>query len=151
MCPFSVSPARAVRRALTDRIVGQSQAVEQIVDAFSFWESSLKHGDTRPLVLALTGSTGVGKTEAAMRIADALTSTQSGSAAEDRISGGARGLADRPGVVLLSGSEFGRAASAAVPELRHRLKREVAQVLYHCHGVGVIILDEAQKNEHRRA
>lgn len=100
----------------------------------------LRRGVSHPLVLAFTGSTGVGKTATATALAAALLG-----AALPAGRDAASTLRGRPGLLQLSGSDYGDGAAVAVPVLRRRLRHALAQLLYECHGTGVVVLDEAQK------
>lgn len=100
----------------------------------------IRRGEAHPLVLAFTGSTGVGKTATATALAAALLG-----AALPAGRDAAPALRDRPGLLQLSGSDYGEGTAASVPALRRRLRNALAQLLYECHGVGVVVLDEAQK------
>ena len=51
-------------------IKGQDEGVKTILNAISGWEFERQAGSSQPLVLALTGPTGVGKSETAFRIAE---------------------------------------------------------------------------------
>ena len=44
-------------------IRGQQGGIESVLNAFSAWEFSRKSGSSGPLVLAIVGPTGVGKSE----------------------------------------------------------------------------------------
>lgn len=51
-----------ITTSLPKFIRGQQAAINSIVSAFSVWESNNKAGGSKPLVLAVVGPTGVGKT-----------------------------------------------------------------------------------------
>ena len=51
-------------------IRGQNEGLHTILNAISGWEFQRQSGQSEPLVLALTGPTGVGKSETAFRIAE---------------------------------------------------------------------------------
>ena len=44
-------------------IAGQDAGVKSILDAITIWESNKKYGPSGPLVLAIVGQNGVGKSE----------------------------------------------------------------------------------------
>ena len=58
-----------VRQAVSRVVVGQDQAVGEVVDAIRGWARGER---TEPLVLLLAGTSGVGKTETAKQLATAL-------------------------------------------------------------------------------
>lgn len=49
--------------SLPSNVTGQDAGLKSIVKAFSEWESNKKDGPTGPLVLAIVGPNGVGKSE----------------------------------------------------------------------------------------
>ena len=73
-CPLNEDPIGSVQTILGDRIVAQEPANRAILDAFTAWnlDREIKDREVKPLVLAFTGPTGVGKTETALSIGDAL-------------------------------------------------------------------------------
>ena len=73
-CPLTEDPIRSVETILSDRIIAQEPANKAILDAFTAWnlDREMKENEVKPLVLAFTGPTGVGKTETALSIGDAL-------------------------------------------------------------------------------
>lgn len=56
--------------SLVKHIKGQDEGLGTILNAISGWEFQRQSGYGEPLVLALTGPTGVGKSETAFRIAE---------------------------------------------------------------------------------
>ena len=132
-CEFASSRAEAVSAALASRLVAQEAAVANITRAFLEWEVKAKDNIFEPLVIVLTGSTGVGKTEAAYGIADALLTGR------ESMSGSGRSGRTRPeGLLDFVGHELADEGSAA------RVRSAIAQVLQECHGHVVIFIDEAQ-------
>lgn len=61
LCPYVDDPVTSLAEHLPGAISGQDQGVEMILDTFSSWEFSRKAGYQQPLVLAITGPTGVGE------------------------------------------------------------------------------------------
>lgn len=65
-------PAAEIRRRLQERIVGQEEAIEAIVEVITLYKSGL-HDPSRPIgTLLFVGPTGVGKTEVARALAHFL-------------------------------------------------------------------------------
>ena len=65
-------PAREIRAWFQDRIVGQSEGIEAVVEAIALFKAGL-HDPTRPLgTFLFVGPTGVGKTELARALATFL-------------------------------------------------------------------------------
>jgi hypothetical protein len=60
-CPYVDDPVAALSQRLPAFISGQDLGVQMILDTFSSWEFSRKAGYQQPLVLAITGPTGVGE------------------------------------------------------------------------------------------
>lgn len=65
-CFFVLSTICSLER----HIKGQNEGLNTILSAISGWEFQRESGQSEPLVLALTGPTGVGKSETAFRIAE---------------------------------------------------------------------------------
>ena len=76
-CPFRENISASVKSKLRDTIKGQGEAIDIISNAIASWELSRRGGFTEPLLLAISGSTGIGKTETAYRLAEALLAKQS--------------------------------------------------------------------------
>ncbi|CAM9779996.1 unnamed protein product [Discosporangium mesarthrocarpum] len=147
VCPYVADPVNAVREALQQKIKAQPLAVETIVNAFSAWHFrrasargdqlsfSRKHATLSPLVLALTGSTGTGKTETAWVLARALLSKTC------RITGG---TTDIPrGLITLNGGDY--INEARVEEYHRAIRGKLARRLKYCGGNVVVLFDEIQK------
>lgn len=134
-CPFVRNASAAVSAALAQGIVGQPTAVHNIIESFSSWQFSRDAGDLRPLVLAFTGSTGVGKTETAWLIAAALL---------EKHKAVAGGSALRPeGLIDFNGADFTDGTKIASYQAAIRLR--MLEALRACAGNGVVLFDEAQK------
>lgn len=71
-CPFAMDFSETARRAVQAKIKCQDRALTAITTGLSHWEMTLMKDHPRPLVLAFTGPTGVGKTETAHVIARAI-------------------------------------------------------------------------------
>ncbi|CAM9450958.1 unnamed protein product, partial [Laminaria digitata] len=134
-CPFVEDPARAAREALERRIRAQPLVVEYLSTALSAWHSRQLSGRLEPLVVALTGSTGTGKTETAWVLAEGLLAKRC------RISGG---TTDIPrGLLVLNGGDY--MMPARVDDYHKKIRRKVGQRLQFCGGNVVVLFDELQK------
>ena len=122
-CYQAVDPVTAVREALIGTVVAQDAAVEQIIDAVASWHADAIGGERRPLVIVLTGPTGVGKTATAHAVAKALMPAG--------------------GHISFNGASLGSTHDTAL--LSERVIDGVAQGLYECNGAVVVTFDEAQK------
>ena len=76
-CGYVEELAQIVKERLSSKIRCQEEGVRTISNAIAGWEMQKRSGTSKPLVLALTGSTGVGKSETAIQIAHALCSSSS--------------------------------------------------------------------------
>lgn len=107
-CPYVDDPVASLTQRLPTLISGQDQGVEMILDTFSSWEFSRKAGYQQPLVLAITGPTGVGKSETGFIIAEAIL------AAKSRIGVSRRHLPN--GYLVLGGQDYSNTSDAFVGE-----------------------------------
>lgn len=72
-CPYVDNMGAVLREKLPDFIKGQTRAISMLSDAVSSWEyRKMYSGTEEPLVLALAGDTGTGKSETALRVAELL-------------------------------------------------------------------------------
>lgn len=135
----------AVAAALRDTLVAQDDAIASIVSRVQTWDSDALAGRKYPLVLALTGSTGVGKTSAALAIARAVSVTTKST------SGAGKDVPEA--FFAIDGSDYSAGAATGVSSAdtaarRARVLDTLAQALYECHGNVVLVVDEAQKAQH---
>lgn len=63
--------------SLARHIRGQNEGLDTILSAISAWEFQRQSGQSEPLVLALTGPTGVGKSETSFRLAEGALAKRS--------------------------------------------------------------------------
>jgi len=130
-CPFVDNPAEAVRDKLKVGLKAQPLAIKAVSDHIKAWYSTNK-----PLVLAFTGPTGVGKTETANLVAEAVL--------KKKARMGKRGTRTRPkGLVLFEGADF--ADTSLVKQYKRRITSELAKIFRKCGNRAVIIFDEIQK------
>jgi len=140
-CPFVEDPIRNMNQMLPAYIRGQDHGVDAITNAIAAWQFSRQAGHGVPLVLAITGPTGVGKSESGFIIAEAVL------ASKERIGVSRR---YRPlGYLVLRGEEYSNTSDAYVsgglPEIHRRLNMRVAEHVKTCDGGGVVVFDEVQK------
>eukprot|EP00752_Nemacystus_decipiens_P016283 g14562.t1 len=135
VCPFHDDPVEAARQALQERILAQPLAIESISMALSAWHYSQRSGRHEPLVVALTGSTGTGKTETAWVLAEAMLTKRC------RISGGTRDIPR--GLLVFNGADY--MVASKVEEYQRLIRRKLGQRLEYCGGNVVVLFDELQK------
>jgi DNA polymerase III delta prime subunit len=139
-CPYAHDKPAAVAAELRASIAAQVPALTNISDAVAAWAAALDDGAPRPLVLLLTGPTGVGKTETAQAIARALLVSR----VPLEGAGAGEAVALRPeGLVLLHGEEFMDASN--ITRLQEAVREQVAAALFDCRGHAVLVFDEVQK------
>lgn len=143
VCPYVDDPIASLRNILPAHISGQDLGIEMILDSFSAWEFSRKGGYQQPLVLAITGPTGVGKSETGFVVAEAILAMKS------RIGISRRHLPE--GYLVLGGQDYSNTSDAYVgennglPEVHRRINKRITDHLRKCGGSGVIVFDEIQK------
>jgi len=135
-CPFSADPVASVGAALSSSLAGQAAAVRSILEEVQAWADARRDKEPRPLVLMFTGSTGLGKTEAAHAVARGLLGQR-----------GPWGAALPRGLLELSGVRFQDAQN--LTRMRDELRGAFAQALFDCQGHVVVVLDEVQKMDKR--
>ena len=154
-CPFVDDVVHAVNASLRARIIAQDGALAHIVEAFEGWDF-LRHAGASPgggghggghdhhtgppLVIALTGPTGVGKTESANTIAEAVLKRRK------RLSRGSARTVPC-GLLTFQGADFGDAVARPITRYHDEIKRRLVRHLtQECGGSGAVVLfDEVQK------
>ena len=139
-CPFRDNMAESVKDLLPQFIRGQNEAIEIIINAVASWEFGKKSGKSDPLVLALTGSTGIGKSETAFRLAESIFLKSS------RVGQSRRFIPN--GLLILRGedySDISEAGAKGLGEIHDRIKSLVARHLQKCEEKAIIVFDEIQK------
>lgn len=132
-CPFVEHPARAVRAALSDRMRAQPHAARTVVGHIKGW-----YGTDKPLVLAFTGPTGVGKTEMAHVLAEAVLAKRT------RV--GRRGRTEPKGLLVFRGEDFAVNGGPRLLARYHtQIKTQLAELLRICDNRAVVVFDEVQK------
>ncbi len=136
-CPYHDDVIGAVQRELPKRIKGQSEAVRLITNAVAAWEMQKASGKPRPLVLALTGSTGVGKSQTAKELANVMLARKSRKHGEKQLS--------PDGFVYIRGEDLSIEAGVTVQEAQAYIKRRLVDHFKKCGERGIIVFDEVQK------
>lgn len=129
-CPFVHNPAQAVRKHLELNLKAQPIAIKSVVDHITGWYSTDK-----PLVLSFTGPTGVGKTETATLVAEAILKKKV------RMKGGKR--LQPKGKLVFNGADF--ADSSLIQQYHEIITSQFVDVLKICGNQAVVIFDEVQK------
>jgi hypothetical protein len=136
-CPWKENMMESVAEALPKNIRGQNEGVKSIVKAIAGWEMQKKSGQSRPLVMAITGSTGVGKSETSYQLADALLARKS------RIGNTKRYLPE--GLLVFRGEDYSPESSISLQEAHHSIRSNLLVHLKKCGSRGIIVFDEVQK------
>jgi Cdc6-like AAA superfamily ATPase len=139
-CQYAPNAMQSLNSSLTQHIKGQSEGISTIINAFDDWEFRKSSGTHEPLVLAITGPTGVGKSETAFRIGQALFSktTQVGSSEKFLPCG----------LLVLRGEDYSpssEAYSKGLPEIHKIIRTQIIDHIVKCEGNTVIVFDEVQK------
>jgi len=112
-----------------------------ILNAVAGWEFQKRSGVSEPLVLAFTGSTGVGKTETAYRLAESVLTRHS------RVGSSRRFLPQ--GLLVLRGEDYSitsEYAKIGVGEVHRHIRQQLFEQLRRCNGENtIVIFDEIQK------
>ena len=149
-CPYVDDIMDGLAHHLPAHIRAQDEALDVIMNAAAAWEFGRIGGVSSPLVLAMTGSTGVGKSETAFRLAEAVL-------ARSVRMGNSRRFAPK-GMLVLRGEDYasfgslhGKGGQAShqqtetLADLQRDIVQRVAQHVDACGGASVVIFDEAQK------
>jgi len=140
MCPFREDMSKYLKEHLPLQIQGQDEGLEIITNAIAGWDFKRKSGSSQPLVLAVTGSTGVGKSETSFKLAEGVfaKSTRSPNTKKHTPNG----------LLTLRGedySENSEAGSLGLGEVHRRIRHQIVGHLKECAGKAVIVFDEVQK------
>ncbi|KAJ0398965.1 hypothetical protein P43SY_008191 [Pythium insidiosum] len=138
-CRYVERPSHSVRSYLTQRLRAQESAVESVVEAIEAWEFARESPKQRraPLVLAITGPTGTGKTETSYLLAESLFKRTR------RLTNGDRTVAS--GLLVFRGEHFSDNVSNPITEYHTQISTRLAEHLYMCSGKAVVVFDEVQK------
>lgn len=136
-CPYVSDIMVSIKNNLPMHIKAQKEGIEFIVNAVSSWEFQKRSGLSEPLILAFTGSTGVGKTETAFRVADIIL------AKKTRINTSKKYLPN--GLLVLRGEDYTSVSGLTVGEIHTDVRNKITNHLMLCHGNAVVIFDEIQK------
>ena len=107
LCNMLMATFLSPTRSLERHIRGQNEGLDTILSAISAWEFQRQSGQSEPLVLALTGPTGVGKSETSFRLAEGALGKRS------KVG---KSLKYRPnGLLALRGEDYTEGSLAVVP------------------------------------
>eukprot|EP01031_Cornospumella_fuschlensis_P029988 gene29988-36222_t len=142
-CRYRTDLSNHVNQSLTSHISGQDESLDSIVSAISVWEMQKKMDHREPLVLAITGPTGVGKTETAYRLAEGLF-------ADKRTIVNEFGAQTQVpcGLLVLRGEDYSPSSELAalgVHEVHRVLKSRIINHLVENNGNAMVLFDEVQK------
>ncbi|OQR98995.1 hypothetical protein ACHHYP_20326 [Achlya hypogyna] len=137
-CEFVDHPSVAVRAHLQKHLIAQDRAVDSVVAAIESWEfsrtSSKDHG---PLVLAITGPTGTGKTATSSLVAEGLFRRQRKLEHSDKVV--------PTGLLVFRGEDFSDNYTNPVTQYQEQIKSRLVDHLSKCSGKAVVVFDEVQK------
>ena len=136
-CPWNENMMTSVSESLPKNIRGQDEGVASIVKAIAGWEMQKKSGQSRPLVMAITGSTGVGKSETSYQLADALLARKA------RVGNTRRYIPE--GLLVLRGEDYSPESSITLQEAHQNIRANLVAHLKKCGNRGIIVFDEVQK------
>ncbi|KAF0716754.1 Aste57867_2684 [Aphanomyces stellatus] len=137
-CGFVDHPSASVRTHLTSHLKAQDRALESIVGAIESWEFSRSNSkDHAPLVLAITGPTGTGKTETSNLLAEGLFKHRK------RLQHSEKEVPS--GLLVFRGEDFSDNYTNPLTEYQEQIKTRLAEHIYHCSGKAVVVFDEVQK------
>jgi DNA polymerase III delta prime subunit len=128
----------SLTKSVPDFIRGQDNALSYINTSIAAWESNKHDKNIKPLVLAFTGSTGVGKTETAYRLASSIL--------KKKIKEGNKYFP--AGLLVLRGedySDLSEAAEGGLKEVHRSIRSLLVNHLSKCGKNSVVIFDEVQK------
>ena len=96
------------------------------------------YGTDKPLVLAFTGPTGVGKTEMAHVVAESILAKRT------RV--GRRGRTEPKGLLVFRGEDFAvQGGPNLMARYHNRIRTQLAELLRTCDNRAVVVFDEVQK------
>ena len=136
-CPWVENMMKSVGEALPKNVRGQDEGVNSIIHAIAGWEMQKKSGQSRPLVMAITGSTGVGKSETSYQLADALLARKS------RVGSTKRYIPE--GLLVLRGEDYSPESSITLQEAHQNIRSNLVSHLKKCGSRGIVVFDEVQK------
>lgn len=127
-CSFVQHPSSQIESVLRENVKGQNLAIDAIKSIFEAWEFSTKS----PIVLAITGSTGTGKTETANLLAKAIFEYS-------------KAREPPSGLLVFRGEDFSDNYTNPISEYHEQIKSRLVQHLTKCSGNAIVVFDEVQK------
>jgi hypothetical protein len=137
-CKYVASPSVQVNKKLSSVIKGQRGAVDSITGALQSWEFSRGSSSAAPLILAITGPTGTGKTETANLISEAIFRRQ------ESVDSGSH-LTVSEGLLIFRGEDFSDNVTQPISRYHEEIKIRLSSHLSKCSGRAVVVFDEVQK------
>lgn len=139
-CPLVTDILSSAKAVLPRSIRGQNEALDHIYNAIASWEFQNQVDDTEPLVLAITGPTGVGKSETAFRIAESIF--------KRRVRVGKSSKLVPKGLLVIRGEDFSlssQALTGSIGKAQKLLKKKIVAHILSCEGNAMVVFDEIQK------
>jgi len=134
-CPLVEDPVTSLQHVLSERIIAQDAAISAITDGFAAWDMDRRsQSSEHPMVLAFTGPTGVGKTESAYAIGDAIFKRRDETKAGRRMA---------RGILMLRGEDY--EDKSYVHEYKEDIRNILMSHFESCSGNAVVVFDEIQK------
>eukprot|EP01138_Halocafeteria_seosinensis_P006144 gb/GECG01006282.1/.p1 GENE.gb/GECG01006282.1/~~gb/GECG01006282.1/.p1 ORF type:complete len:569 (+),score=41.78 gb/GECG01006282.1/:1-1707(+) len=142
-CHLDEDPVGKVDFLLRNRLVGQPAALTAIQNGIQRFHSDVMEGEAHPLILALVGPSGTGKTMAGETIGEAVLEHVPMNPVSIVWNSWYDG-APPNGFLVVRGEEFSD-PSVPVNQYQQRLLQRIATHLRKCGGKGVVLIDEAGK------
>jgi DNA polymerase III delta prime subunit len=105
------------------------------------WDAMHAWDQTEPLIISFSGTTGVGKTEMAYRLAEGMLAKT-----ETENTDGLKKESPK-GYLPIDGSRYSKSSIKNVQQARQELEMEIISHLKKCNGNSVIVFDDMQKME----
>ena len=132
-CPYRSNVVTTLKQKFNTSIVDQQFGVEIITSAARVWEFSRNSPEASPLVLAISGPTGVGKSESAYVIAESFL--------KKTYRQGSRYLP--LGAHVFNGKDY--SSTIDIDRNADKLAYEVGRRINRCGGTSVIIFDDGHR------
>lgn len=167
-CTFIDNMSETLQAHLQHVIRGQQEGIDIITKAIASWEMKRKiseiesiqersgSGHAKPLVLAITGSTGIGKSETAFQLASSILANKKQSESGTGRNTGSNKRSLPTGLLQFRGEDFAPSTGLALHEVHTRIRRELLRHYEECRAGyrgdyvdknkgSIVIFDEVQK------